>query len=344
MDRRSCEKINCWLEKYPLPIGINYVTSDAVNSLEMWMKDTFNPEKIEKELATASSTGFNSIRVFLPFTVWKHERKDFLNSFDVFLDICEKNSLSVLPILFDDCAFDFGSEPVYGRQPEPVPGVHNSRWVPSPGFSVQDDPEGLKLCLSYLDDIIGDHRSDAIIIAWDIHNEPGNTKRRSKCMPLLTAAFEEARSISPDQPLTAGVWLHQGNDEVNRWQLENSDIISVHAYTPLERTRELVNKYRQPGRPFFITEWMHRPAGNTIKDHLPYFHSEKIGCWQWGMIVGKTQTNLSWKTMNGGVPEPDPQLWQHDLLYPDGTPYDPEEIRMIRSFGKGSVESGSKKV
>ena len=29
----------------------------------------------------------------------------------------------------------FGADPVYGPQPAPVPGVHNSRWVPSPGFA-----------------------------------------------------------------------------------------------------------------------------------------------------------------------------------------------------------------
>ena len=78
------------------------------------------------------------------------------------------------------------------------------------------------------------------------------------------------------------------------------------------------------------------PAGNTILTHLPLFHEKKIGAWQWGMLVGKTQTNLNWNTMNGGTPDPDPALWQHDLLYADGTPYDQAETDLIAELtGKG---------
>ena len=327
------EETQIWQKAHPWFLGVNYVTSDAVNSLEMWMDTTFHPRLIDQELGTAAALGYNAVRVFLPYTVWDHERAVFENNLERFLQIADSHALSVLPVLFDDCAFDFGSEPVYGRQPSPVPGVHNSRWVPCPGFRVQDDPSLLSLCRAYVEAVVGGHRGDGRILAWDLYNEPGNTGRREKCLPLLRAAFAWARALDPVQPLTAGLWLFGGNEDVNRFQLENSDVISLHAYTPLEETRRLADSCRVGRRPLLITEWLHRPNGNTIETHLPYFWQEQISVWQWGMIAGKTQTNLSWSTMNGGVPEPEPQIWQHDVIRADGTPYDPEELRLIRRYG-----------
>ena len=329
MQRWTAEEAQAWWAKQKWPIGINYVTSDAVNDVEMWMDATFHPALIEGELKLAAQLGLNSVRVFLSYAVWKHEREVFLQNFEAFLALAEKAGLSVMPILFDDCAFDFGKEPEYGPQPDPVPGVHNSRWVPSPGFRTQDDPEELAALEEYVRAVIGPHRADPRILVWDLYNEPGNSSRRDKALPLLKKAFEWARSCSPVQPLTAGVWKFTGNEAVERWCAENSDVISLHAYTPYERTCELIAQYKEQNRPLLITEWMHRPAGNTILTHLPLFHREKIGAWQWGMLQGKTQTNLSWSTMNGGTPDPDPALWQHDLLRPDGTPYDPAETDLI---------------
>ena len=326
------EKAAAWWRKQQWPLGVNYVTSDAVNSVEMWMKDTFHPRLIEKELRMASDIGYNSVRVFLSFTVWNHERGAFLDSFEAFLGIAEQCSISVLPILFDDCAFDGGADPVYGRQPDPVPGVHNSRWVPSPGFQVQDDPALFSLCGEYLHSVMEAHRNDARILAWDLYNEPGNTGRGEKCLPLLRGAFAWARDVDPDQPLTAGIWRHDGPDSVNGFLADHSDVISLHAYTPLEKTKALVAGCRRGSRPVFITEWLHRPAGSAFADHLPYFREEKIGAWQWGMIVGKTQTNLHWQTMNGGAPDIHPAIWQHDIVLQDGTPYDEEELRLIRRY------------
>jgi len=44
--------------------------------------------------------------------------------------------------LFDDVNFA-KAKPVTGRQPDPKPGVHNSRWVPSPSPEKVTDKNGL---------------------------------------------------------------------------------------------------------------------------------------------------------------------------------------------------------
>ena len=52
----SKEKANQWYEKNGWLLGCNYAPSTAVNQLEMWEADTFDPETIERELAWAEPT------------------------------------------------------------------------------------------------------------------------------------------------------------------------------------------------------------------------------------------------------------------------------------------------
>lgn len=311
------------------PVGCNFVPTYAVNDIEIWRKDTFDPKILDRELCAAARIGMNSVRIFLSFAVWHAEGSLFLEHFETFLGLANAHGLTAVPVLFDDCAFDFGAQPAYGAQPEPVPGVHNSRWVPSPGFSVQDDPAMEPALNAYVTELISAHRSDSRILFWDLYNEPGNTGRYEKCIPLLRNAFRWAREAGAEQPLSADIWT-DGPEYVPVFDLclRESDVLSLHGYFGPEKVREFLNKMKVYGKPIMYTEWMHRPNGSTIKNLLSLFREENVGSWQWGLIVGRTQTNLSWATMNGGTPETNPVLWQHDLLYPDLSPYDAEELRL----------------
>ena len=121
----TSERANRWYAKTPWQIGFNYLPSTAVNSTEMWQKSTFDESTIRRELSWAKEIGYNSLRVFLQFIVWEKERDAFLDTFETFLSIAAEKGFSVLPILFDDCAFDRGQDPFYGEQYPPVPDVHN---------------------------------------------------------------------------------------------------------------------------------------------------------------------------------------------------------------------------
>ena len=59
---------------------------------------------MDKELSLAASIGMNSVRMLLPFDVWKHQRKGFLKRFDKFLDLIGSKNMTLMPIFFDDCA------------------------------------------------------------------------------------------------------------------------------------------------------------------------------------------------------------------------------------------------
>lgn len=49
----------------------------------------------------------------------------------------------------------------------------------------------------------------------------------------------------------------------------------------------------------------------------------------WGLVSGRTQTISSWETSKQPA---EPQVWYHDIFRPDGTPYDPGEVKIIRHF------------
>src|SRR6516162_4714676 len=85
--RWSEEKANAWYRKQPWLVGCNFIPSSAINQLEMWQADTFDPKTIDRELGWAAGLGFNSVRVFLHDLPWKEDSKGFLQRIDRFLAI-----------------------------------------------------------------------------------------------------------------------------------------------------------------------------------------------------------------------------------------------------------------
>jgi len=305
--------------------GFNYINSTAVNSTEMWQKETYDRETIKRELEIAAKTGYNSCRVFLQFIVWEKERAAFLETFMDFCEIAYSYNISVMPILFDDCAFA-GKEPFLGKQDPPKRGIHNSGWTPSPGPSITDNPDKEQILCDYTKDIIKNFKDSKYIIIWDLYNEPGNNGRNIKSMPLVEKAFSWAREINPIQPLTVGVWEFK---EYDLKFAEMSDVITYHDYSPLENSIEKIKKFNSYNKPVICTEWLFRPSGNTFETHLPLFTKEIEGAYNWGLILGKTQTNLYWSEENEN-----PNPWQHDVYYADGTPYSQSEIDFIKKIIK----------
>ncbi|MFZ3269116.1 MAG: 1,4-beta-xylanase, partial [Mycobacterium sp.] len=63
--RWSPDRANRWYQAQGWPVGANYVTSNAINQLEMFQADTFDPRRIDTELGWAALHGLNTVRVFL---------------------------------------------------------------------------------------------------------------------------------------------------------------------------------------------------------------------------------------------------------------------------------------
>ena len=330
MSAWSPEKAREWYRSIPYPFGCNFLPSTAVNSTEMWQAESFDAETIDRELRLARGLGYNSVRVFLPYIVWDTDPEGFIDRMDRFLEIAHGSGITMMPVLFDDCAFA-GREPYLGKQADPVPGVHNSGWTSSPGFEQADDPAVRPRLERYVKDIVSAFGRDPRVLIWDLYNEPGNGGRFGKSRSLLEAAFAWAREADPIQPLTAGAWNWDGRmAPVSRVCEEMSDIVSFHCYGDLSSTADLADTLSRYGRPLVCTEWLHRPMGSRFGTHLPFFRERNIAVYNWGLVNGRTQTNLSWETMSG-TPDPDPEVWQHDVMYPDGRLYDPAEAAVIRA-------------
>ena len=144
-------------------------------------------------------------------------------------------------------------------------------------------------------------------------------------LPLLNDAFFWAREIDPVQPFTSGVW--GGSAHVAERLREQSDIITFHNYGKPDSLGKEIEALKKLGRPLICTEWMNRPHGSTIEACLPVFTREQVGALSWGLVNGKTQTDLPWGHRPG---QPAPKVWQHDLFKPDYTPYDLREIELFK--------------
>ena len=85
--RWSEEKANAWYAKQPWLVGANYVPSDAINQLEMFQAETFNPLLNDKELGLAEGIGMNTMRVFLHDQLWEQDPDGFKKRLDAFWEL-----------------------------------------------------------------------------------------------------------------------------------------------------------------------------------------------------------------------------------------------------------------
>ncbi len=323
MARWSTDRANEWYEEQPWLVGCNFIPSTAINQLEMWQEDTFDPGTIDRELGWAAQMGFNSVRVYLHDLAWETDAEGFKRRIDRFLEIADGHGIRPMFVLFDDC---WNEDPKIGKQPAPIPGVHNSGWLQSPGKKVVNDPEAWPRLERYVKDIVGSFAKDRRVVFWDLYNEPGNSDQGPKSLPPLKKAFQWAREANPTQPLTAGVWFE--NKQLNDFQLQASDIVTFHNYSDEKSLSRQIAQLKKPGRPIICTEWLRRPHSN-VHSHLPIFKKENVGCYNWGLVYGKTQTIYPWGSEKGA---PEPKVWFHDLLRTDGTAFDPEEVALIRQL------------
>lgn len=330
--RWSTEKANEWYAHQPWLVGCNFIPSNAINQLEMWQAETFDPGALDRELGWAADIGFNTVRTFLHDLAWEADPERFKQRIDCFLEIASRHGIRPLFVFFDDC---WNSEPKIGTQPAPKPGVHNSGWVQSPSVAVVNRGVSAWGRLeAYVKDVIASFANDERILLWDLYNEPGNSGNGDQSLPLVKAVFEWARSVNPSQPLTVGVWFD--NEILNEFQLAASDVITFHHYWEPDKLEREIRKLKAYGRPVICTEWLARTTGSLVKTNLTVFARENVGCFNWGLVAGKTNTIYQWKELDPVQEIIDlqigPKVWFHDLLCKDGSPYDKTEIEIFRKL------------
>ena len=347
-DRWTAERAQAWYKSQPWLVGANFVPSTAINQLEMWQAETFDPATIDRELGYAQSIGMNTMRVFLHDLAWREGQDGFYSRVDKYLQIADKHGIKTLFVIFDAV---WHPNPHPGKQPAPVPGLHNSGWVQSPGRAYLESPAKQDELKPYVIGLLTRFKDDSRVLAWDLFNEPDNPNRQAYgrdgakielaepdkekfATQLLEKTFAWAREVQPSQPVTSGVWLGDylvHPTVLQRIQLEQSDVISVHNYDGPDELRKRIEGLKKLGRPLLCTEFMARGNHSTFKDNLPVLKECNIAAWSWGLVSGKSNTIYPWDSWAKHYTA-EPAVWFHDIFRADGTPFSSAEVQLIRNL------------
>jgi len=343
----STEKAWQWYNDLPWLVGTNFNPSSSINQLEFWQEETFDLETIDRELSWSANLGMNMHRVYLHNLLWDQDSLGFLNRLDQYLEVSEKYGIKTMFVLLDDV---WHPVPKLGKQPDPIPHVHNSGWVQAPGSAILGDSSRHHEVEAYFKGVIKRFKHDDRVVCWDLYNEPDNVTRipgRAELevkdkhiysLALLKKVFYWAREINPSQPITVGIWKgninHWGSPDslpaLDRFMVEHSDVISFHAYDgDMNIVRQKIAELKKFNRPLLCTEYVARGTGNTFESVLPILKSEKIAAVNWGLVDGKTNTKYPWSSWIRSFAE-EPEIWHHNILRQDGSPYSESEVKFIK--------------
>jgi len=321
------QRIWTWYDSIGTVKGVNYIPRTAVNSVEMWMKDSFDPDTIDEELGWAKGAGYTCIRVQLQFAVWQEDPEGFLDRVDELLSLARQHALRVVLVLFDDLNLA-GKPPHVGRQPDPVPGRHNARWVPSPATKAVTDRNQWPALEKYVKGVMGRFRRDARVLYWDLYNTAGNNGLKEDSLPLMDQTFNWARSIDASQPLAVAPW-REFNSAMATRKLERSDLVTFQSFDNVESIEARLLLLQRYQRPIICSDWLMRQVGNDFEQVLPLFSIYRVGWFNQGLVSGKTQRSVQQPRFRS---EKDPDLWQQDVLHDDGSPYSRKEVELIQGF------------
>lgn len=343
--RWTAEKANAWYRQQPWLLGSNYIPATAINELEMWQAETFDPKRIDQELGWAESVGQNTMRVFLHDLLWQQDAAGFRKRIDQFLSIAQKHHIRPMFVFFDSC---WDPNPKLGPQHAPTPGVHNSGWVQSPGTKALQDAGEQKRLEEYVKGVVKAFGRDKRVLAWDVWNEPDNLNINSYgkqepsnkvdlVLAMLPKVFTWAREAGVTQPLTCGVWKGNWSSDdkltpLEKIQLEQSDVISFHNYEEPQEFEQHLQWLQRYNRPILCTEYMARGNKSTFQGSLPVAKKYGVAAYNWGLVAGKSQTFLPWDSWQKPYVDREPAVWFHEIFRTDGTPYRPEEVEFLKEI------------
>ena len=351
VEKWSEQKAREWYASQPWLVGSNYNPASAINQLEMWQAESFDPKRIDLELGWAEELGMNTMRVYLHDLLWQQDAEGFKRRLDEFLRISSRHGIKPIFVLFDSV---WDPDPQLGKQRPPRPGVHNSGWVQSPSRARLQAPAEYTHLEAYVKGVVGAFGKDQRVLAWDLWNEPDNENHGSYnqlepknkvelVLTLLPKTFAWAREVEVQQPLTSGVWKGDWSTPekmtpMDRLQIELSDIVTFHNYDSPTELEKRINWLKRYNRPMICTEYMARGNGSFFFGGLLVGKAHNVGMINWGLVQGKSQTHLPWDSWQRAYTDREPSVWFHEVFRNDGKPYLREEVEFIKRM-TGKVKS-----
>lgn len=199
--------------------GFNYQPSYGSSGLELWRQ--FDAAVIETELTRGKKyfPKMNAIRLWLSWDAFLRNPKRLEANFETALAIADRVGTVVLPVLFNrwhSPELDFGGIYIDHFLP-------SASWVQKPGMFD-----------AYMEAIVGGHKDDRRILAWDLCNEPFAYSCSRESIPQvvdcefgwLKGLYEKCKQLAATAPVTVGIW-----SGVPMKMIEPiSDILSIHPY------------------------------------------------------------------------------------------------------------------
>lgn len=288
--------------------GTVFVPTNCVNEAQQW--DPYNPRVNDRELHFASAYGINVVRVYLHYFIYLKERKALLGALDDFLARAQAYRIKTEFVFFDDC-WNEPSKDILRRDyvyPSPIYGVHNSRWLRSPGQDVLDHYEEHRERLkAYVQDIVNAHVSDPRVVFWETYNEP---KKEPATMRLEQDAERWIRETGTRIPFTATGGEFSGD--------AYSSFASWHEY----------GGYKVLGDGHTLcTECMNR-QGQTVPGVVEHFKG-KVGYIMWEFGIGRDNCRFAWENDRQKPRQDEPKTPFHGIVYPDGHPWSIDDARAL---------------
>jgi hypothetical protein len=288
--------------------GAVFVPTSAVNEAQQW--DEYDPVINDRELHYAAIYGLNCVRVYLHYDIYLKKKAALLADIEDFLTRAGKYGIKTEFVFFDDCwnQPDPGMLAPDYQYPAPIPGVHNSRWLVSPGEQVRrhyaENREHLK---AYVQDIVNAHKHDPRIAFWETYNEPNHSAETRR---LLQDAYAWVHETGTTIPVTATGREFAGEPY--------SDFGSWHEY----------GGYRYTGATNLLcTECMNR-EGQTIPGVVEHF-KDQTGFIFWEFGIGRDNCRFAWKN-DRTHPRPDETPTPfHGVVYPDGHPWSVDDVKAL---------------
>lgn len=293
--------------------GAVFITSDRVNSYQMW--EEYHPDTIDRELFYARFYGLNTVQVYLNFLCWQKLGPTYLDRLEDFLQRADRHQLKVTFILFDDVG---NVEPPHlAPYPPPVPGIHNSQMMGSPGRAIVDQQytahrDQLK---AYVQAVVNAHKTDPRILFWQTYNEPSH----ATTLPLLKDSYQWIKETGCQIPVSAtGGGAFYGS--------YYSDFPTYHSYLAPDAPAAQGMVLGDGGPEHLCTETLDRP-GVDMPKLVNYFAARTNGWIVWELMIGRDNCRFPWGSKKGA---PEPAVPFHGLIYPDGHPWAVDDIKLLR--------------
>ena len=329
------------LKDYSFVRGFNYTQSNVWTDTNFW--EEYDHDIVDRDMGYAERLKLNSARVFLTYSSYVKDPKQFLENVKDFVQTAWSHGISTNPIIYHGMRFlpeDFIRKP-----------WDPTKWMPL--SKTLQDKSCWHLGEKYFDDLYEAIGNEPGLLFWDISNEPGFRLPDNATWYDEEPEYMRAGTEKPDMTELRRrqelVWEFiryfckyvKSKDPVNAIGVGNTFIYETEA----SKTAELVDiiifhDYSETRGRLRLIYDMAKQLGE--KYGKPVLNNE-TGCLcrsnPYDMVIEMSQEyNFGWYLFELMIGS---DVWNrvHGIVYPDGTVRDPSIVSALYGFYRNRGES-----